>query len=329
MAYPTHNPALSFIVEHFTGNPLDAQGKYRNLGRASERTFTDVMRWQWAQKPQKQEKANDSWRQSTVHDTTFLNSGEDVVVWLGHATFFIRLNGISLLIDPVFGSIGPLRRKTPFPIDPTLLRGLDYLIVSHNHRDHCDKRSFQQVMRQNPGVKVLTGLRLSTLLSSWHPDAVIEEAGWFQQFRTHPNVDVVYLPAMHWARRGAFDLNTMLWGSVLIRTPWTTIYFGADSGYDSHFAQIGKEFPDIDIALLGIGAYSPSWFMHTSHTSPLEAVRAAEDLRAKKMIPMHYGTFDLSDEPFGEPYRHIQALAANRSDIKIVLPGENWWLKDA
>jgi L-ascorbate metabolism protein UlaG (beta-lactamase superfamily) len=326
VAYATHNPSLPFVDASWKGNSLDANGKYRNLGRRSERTFREVMRWQWGERPQKNAKASDTWRPTVVNDTSFLQNSDDTLVWLGHATFFIRLNGVSILTDPVFGSVGPVRRQTPFPIDPTLIRGIDYVIVSHNHRDHCDKQSFQQVMRQNPGAKVLTGLRLSTLLSSWWNRSVIEEAGWYQHYRTHPGVEVIYLPAMHWARRGAFDLNTMLWGSVLIRSANTTVYFGADSGYDTHFSSIGAQFGGIDIALLGIGAYSPSWFMHTSHTSPAEALKAAEDLKARNFVPMHYGTFDLSDEPFGEPYRLVSEMQSANTSIRLLQPGEVWKL---
>jgi L-ascorbate metabolism protein UlaG (beta-lactamase superfamily) len=309
---PTHNPKLPFAKPDWTGNPLATDGKFRNLYAKSERSFGELLRWQTGGNPQRAAKRADRWRIETQTADSFFEHSHDGFVWLGHATFLFRLAGKLILTDPVLGNCGPIKRLSALPIAPEKLRGLDYVLLSHNHRDHADKSSFQAALRQNPQAKVLTGLKTGRrLLQPWSPQAQIEEAGWWQQFDTCPELDILYLPAMHWARRGPFDLNDMLWGSYLLRrkSDGKTLFFGADSGYDTHFSELGAVFPGIDLALLGIGAYAPRWFMRTSHTDPDEAVQAMLDLGAKAMMPMHYGTFDLSDEPFGEPFSRISALA--------------------
>jgi L-ascorbate metabolism protein UlaG (beta-lactamase superfamily) len=117
-----------------------------------------------------------------------------------------------------------------------------------------------------------------------------------------------------------------LWGAYVFRTKNKTIYYGGDSGYGNHFADAKKLFSTIDIAILGVGAYKPEWFMHPNHISPQDAVKAFHDLGAKTFIPMHYGTFDISDEPVGEPARLLKELEKNKAingELKLLDLGEN------
>jgi L-ascorbate metabolism protein UlaG (beta-lactamase superfamily) len=319
----THNPAYPIVKPGWSGNPLDEKHRYRNLNGKSERSYGEVLRWQLAAKPQKAEKQADTWRVPVRRADDFLRQKTDGLVWLGHCTFLIRLGGYLLLTDPVLGSLGPVRRRAELPLDPATLREIDYILLSHNHRDHADARSLDYLLRRNPGAAVLTGLGNGRLVERWSPNPLVEEAGWWQRFETERDLEIVYLPAMHWARRGLFDLNDMLWGSFIIRAAGKTIYFGADSGYDEHYRQIGELFPQPDVCLLGIGAYSPKWFMQPSHKHPEEAVQAFHDLGGRTLVPMHYGTFDLSDEPPGEPLRELRALEPGlQGMLKVLEIGE-------
>ena len=160
----------------------------------------------------------------------------------------------------------------------------------------------------NPSAVILTGLNIAPLLRSWRIKNPIIEAGWYQQYQLETDVQVSYLPAKHWNRRGLHDMNDMLWGSFMLQSPTQTIYFGADSGLGIHYPEIAQLFPNIDVAILGIGAYKPEWFMNTAHTSPADALVAFEQLNAKQLIPMHHGTFDLSDEPVFYPKQDLMLL---------------------
>lgn len=150
-------------------------------------------------------------------------------------------------------------------------------------------------------------------LKSWGIKNQIQEAGWYQQYNTTSDIAIDYLPSQHWSRRWLTDTNVHLWGSFMIqnKTNNKTIYFAGDSGYGQHFLDIGNEY-NIDIAMIGIGAYEPQWFMQSAHTGPTDAYRAFTDLKAKYWIPMHYGTFDLSDEPIFYPE---QILRENHPEV--------------
>ena len=159
-------------------------------------------------------------------------------------------------------------------------------------------KSIIQVCKYNPSAIILTGLEIGKVLKKWGIKNEILEAGWYQQFNISDDITIDYLPSQHWSRRWITDTNINLWGSFMINDKRSnkTIYYAGDSGYAPHFAEIGNDY-SIDIAMIGVGAYEPQWFMKSAHTGPSEAIMAFSDLKAKFWIPMHYGTFDLSDEP--------------------------------
>ena len=258
--------------------------------------------------PQKQEKQLDTFRPGLVHDPSFLRHDADCIVWLGHATFFIRLNGVNLLIDPVFFDVPLVKRYVNHAYSPALFNNLDYLLISHDHQDHCQERSIRFLVNQNHQMKILTGLNMENLLRPWSKNLSIEMAGWYQQYETHSGISIYYLPSRHWSKRGLTDENKRLWGAFLIQSKDKTIYFSGDTGYGNHFKEVKELFSTITVAIMGVGAYKPEWFMHPNHASPHDAVRGFHDMEAEIFIPMHYGTFDISDEPVGEPFRILQAF---------------------
>lgn len=305
---PTHNPALPFMKANWKGNLLNEKQQYINLDGPSERGFTELFKWQFEKnqlKPLKKKQQPNV----DIQQTRFITQNrENGFVWLGHASYLFTLAGKHFLTDPVLYNVGPLKRFTPLPCDVAALQQIDYILLSHNHRDHADKKSMQQLCTLNPKAIILTGLNIAPLLRSWKIANPIIEAGWYQQYQLETDVQVTYLPAKHWNRRGLTDMNNMLWGSFMLQSPAQTIYFGADSGLGMHFEEIGQLFPSIDYAMLGIGAYKPEWFMHTAHTSPADALIALQQLGAKQLVPMHFATFDLSDEPLFYPKQELLQL---------------------
>ncbi|WP_205503223.1 MBL fold metallo-hydrolase [Rufibacter psychrotolerans] len=303
------NPELPIIKPGWQGNAF-AQGKFKNEFQDPNRSLLIALRWMVTPNPQKEEKKQDAWLPHVIDPRPFLQSKQDGLVWLGHATFFIRLGGVTFLTDPLFYNVSLKKRKVPFPVKPEELPYIDYVLLSHGHFDHCDKNSLK-TLRESHSFTVLTSLKMATLIKPWLPNTPIYEAGWYQQYKLPEHqLKVTYLPTLHWHKRGMNDNDTILWGSFMLQTPEHTLYFGADSGYDQHYKEISQLFPKIDTCILGIGAYSPAFIMQPSHTNPAEAVQAFHDLGGKTLVPMHYGTFDLSDEPLGEPLRWIKQLEA-------------------
>lgn len=274
--------------------------------------WTDIFKWKVLSKdPYREMKKQDNWRPTVVRDDSFLGHDRDVFVWLGHASFFFRLNGLNILIDPVLGKLTPLMpRFSELPVAADKLRNLDYILITHDHRDHCDADSLKLLAKQSPRAQFISGLNMTGVLSSVANGCPITEMGWHQVFENEEvGLKITYLPTRHWCRRWLTDTNQRLWGAFVLQTENLTIYFGGDSGYGEHFKTTAKLFPHIDYAFLGIGAFAPIWFMKSNHMSPWDARQAFEDLGAKKLVPMHYGTFDLSDEPIGEPERLLRKIS--------------------
>jgi L-ascorbate metabolism protein UlaG (beta-lactamase superfamily) len=252
-----------------------------------------------------------------------LKSKEEGIVLIGHASFLIRTGGKLIITDPQLTSPSMWNwRYSTLPFKIEELTGIDYILLSHDHFDHMDEESLKQLYKQNPNVVILTGLRTTPLMQEWMPGVRVMEAGWYQEYQTgKDSISFTFLPTRHWSRRGLFDQNLRLWGSFLIKSSDIKIYFGGDSGYGSHFEEIFNLFGEVDYAIIGIGAYKPRWFMHANHTSPLEALRAARLMKTKNLIPMHYGTFAMGDEPLGDPHRTVTREYAKRNyKFRLILP---------
>lgn len=323
----TSNPDLRTLKLPFewNGTPVDDRGRFINHEFPFVDSFREVLRWQTTRNPQKSEKKTDTWKAEVVYNQGFIDSKDDCIVWLGHASFFIRLAGITFLIDPVLFNVSLIKRQSALPIAADELRNIDNILVSHDHRDHCDEKSLKLLARNNPDATYLTGLKLDTIIRSFTNSNKIQTAGWYQQYLTDDAIKVFYVPSRHWGRRFLTDTNLRLWGGYVIQGAGKTIYFSGDSGYGSHFSDVAKVFPDIDYAIIGVGAYKPEFFMGQSHVSPTNAVKAFHDMHGRVMIPMHYGTFDLSDEPIGDPLRVLRKLEKQsliNGDLKALRVGE-------
>ena len=322
------NDELPVIKAGWQGNPVDQKDRFMNDEHPFVPKMTDVLKWKAGGNKFKHEKENDKERLEVKDPSEFLASERDGILWLGHASFFLRLNGVSILTDPIFGNPPLVSRFVEVPSPLEKLKAVDYILLSHDHRDHTDETTLRAVTKKFPGATMLAGLKMDDILNEWKtPSNRLMTAGWFQQFKTGDDrVKFFFLPVRHWSRRGFFDTNYRLWGGFVIQTEKATIYFAGDSGFGRHYRETAELFPKIDYFLIGIGAYEPRWFMEPNHNTPAEALRAFQEAGARMLIPMHYGTFDLSDEPPSWPLKtlikeaedaglreHIRPLAINES----------------
>lgn len=327
---PSHNPSLPFIEakKNWSGNPIK-NGMYQNAEFPYLPQFKDVRKWKSQVNPYEAQKKKDKTRLPIYPDAqNAISDTGDGVFWLGHATFLIRLGGKTFITDPVLGKAsGVMKRFSPLPIALDNLPKIDYILMSHDHRDHCDKGSLKYIAKRNPHVKYFSGLQMDGLLKKYLKGAEGQVAGWFQQYTLEGHLfKLWFLPTRHWAKRWFTDTNIRLWGSFILEIDGMVIFFGGDSGYGSHYKEIAEYFPKIDIAILGIGAFEPEWFMEKNHSSPQKAFQAFLDLKAKYMVPMHYGTFDLSDEPVCLPGEMLNEIAIkNEKTQQVVIPmlGQN------
>ncbi len=265
-----------------------------------------LIEWKLSANPYAKEKKKKPYFYVTRPDVASILNGSDSVTHLGHATFWIRINGQNIITDPVFGDIFfYIDRYTPFPLPLPELPPMQIVLLSHDHYDHLDKDSIRKL---GTGPLYLTPLGYRDWFESVLPGAKVIELDWFQKYTLH-GVTYRLLPVQHWAKRTPFDTNRRLWGSWLVESANRKVYFAGDSGYFPGFAEYGRKFGPLDAAILPIGAYAPRWFMSVYHMDPGEAVQAFKELRAKVFVPQQWGVFDLTDEPMDLPPKDYRRAA--------------------
>jgi N-acyl-phosphatidylethanolamine-hydrolysing phospholipase D len=256
------------------------------------------------------------------------------VTWIGHATVLVQSGGLNVLADPVFSEraspftfIGPKRAQPPgVALDD--LPPVDVVIVSHNHYDHLDRLS---VVRLNERGEGRTLFLVPLGNKAWMEDLGIRnvvELDWWQQHAVR-GVQFTLVPVQHWSARTLGDRNRTLWGGWAVRAPGLHWYFSGDTGYSRYFNETRERLGPFDLALLAIGAYEPRWFMAQQHMNPTEAVQAHRDLQARRSIGIHWGTFELTDEPLDQPPRDLaqarQAAGLDEAAFFTMKIGQTWW----
>lgn len=237
------------------------------------------------------------------------------VTWIGHATLLVQMDHVTFLTDPIWSDTaspvsfaGP-RRFVPPGLALDALPPIDFVVVSHNHYDHLDLATLTALAERNGDTQFFVPLGNAALLRDRGIENVVE-LDWGES-REHRGVRVTCLPTQHWSKRSLRDDNETLWASWAVVGPERSFYFAGDTGWFDGFARIAEAFGSFDLAAVPIGAYEPAAMMRASHLDPEEAVRAALTLRARRALAIHYGTFDLSDEPLDEPpQRFIDAAEA-------------------
>lgn len=260
-------------------------------------------------------------------NTELIHSNGDVprLTWIGHASFLVTVGGKHVLVDPVFarriGTFYP-RHGTP-GLEPDELPPIDLLLVSHSHYDHLDSASVESLPRTTP---VVTPLRLGRWFRR-RGFRDVEELDRWQSVEV-VGLRVTLTPSRHWSRRGIADENATLWGGFVVEGRSATVYHAGDSAYFDGFREIGRRFPNLDAAMLPIGSYKPAWFMEQVHMNPEQAGRAFVELGARTLVPMHWGTFQLTDEPLVEPAERLRTwwqenMAGDESrQLRVLAVGE-------
>ena len=311
------NEGLITVKPYWRGNPV-VKGHFVNRQHKMKHGIGSVMKWRFSLNPQRKEKRREIWEPQLLPLKTLQNVAGHSLVWLGHNSFFMQLAGKRIMFDPVFGNIPFVRRKSEFPAEPDIFRGIDYLLISHDHFDHLDKPSIARLYRNNPGLTLFCGLGTGKLVKGWFPEMKVIEAGGYQQIADE-GLKITFLPAQHWSKRSLSDGGQRLWGAFMLQGEDLSVYYGGDTGFSTHFTEIQELFGPPDYALLGIGAYKPRWFMQPNHISPYDSLTASAQMQARVTIPMHYGTFDLSDEPLSDPPA-VFAEEARKRQIKVLIP---------
>lgn len=235
---------------------------------------------------------------------------------INHATFLIQYDGLNVLTDPVyskrvspFSFAGPARWRDPAIAFDDLPK-IDVVIISHNHYDHLDLDTLEKLKQAHDPLFIVP-LGNSPLLEGIGITN-IEELDWWQA-SSLPGGHVIHaVPAQHWSSRSATDRRRALWSGFVLETQAGNVVFAGDTGYARHFSLIAEKFPNPRLSLIPIGAYAPRWFMADQHMDPAQALQAHKDLGSEYSLGMHFGTFELTDEPPQEPSELLGQLAAEQ-----------------
>jgi L-ascorbate metabolism protein UlaG (beta-lactamase superfamily) len=258
---------------------------------------------------------------SVKTDLKSLDPEKDVLVWFGHSSYFMQIDGKKMLVDPVFsGSASPFSFmvksfKGSDMYTPEDFPFIDYLFITHDHWDHLD---YHTVLKLKSKVgKIITGLGTGAHLEYWGFDSkMIIELDWNESAVPDSGFQVTATPGRHFSGRG-FKRNQFVWCSFVLQTPTKKIFIGGDSGYDTHFAKIGAEHGPFDLALLECGQYNKSW--KYIHMMPEQTVQASIDLKAKTLMPVHWGKFALALHAWDEPIERV-TKEASRLNVPIIHP---------
>jgi L-ascorbate metabolism protein UlaG (beta-lactamase superfamily) len=268
---------------------------------------------------------------SVKTDLLSVDLNKDVLVWFGHSSYFIQVDGKRILVDPVFsGHASPLSFTTNAFIGTDIystddIPPIDYLFISHDHWDHFD---YDTIKKLKPKVKkIITGLGTGEHLEYWgYAGENIIERDWNEQVVLDDGFIVNTVPARHFSGRG-FKRNAALWTSFVLQTPSMKIFIGGDSGFDKHFESAGKNFGPFDLVILENGQYDKSW--KYIHMMPEEVLRVAKELQAKKLLAVHSSKFAIANHAWDEPLSKISELN-KLYNVSLITPmiGEQVNLKE-
>lgn len=254
------------------------------------------------------------------HDLKKLDRSEDLIVWFGHSGYLLQMDGVRYLIDPVFVEGAPFGIMNAFfrgtkVFDVADLPEIDYLIITHDHWDHLDYHVAKEL--QNRVRKVYTGLGVGAHLERWgyRPDQIVE-LDWDESTPTAEGGRVHCLPTQHFSGRGLTSAQS-LWASFVLQGTKHSVYVGGDGGFSPHYAVIGKQFPQLDLAILENGQYSEQW--SGIHMLPEHLGETMHALGAKRILTVHHAKFALSMHPWKEPLEHAKHLR-DEEGFPILMP---------
>ncbi|GAC1355071.1 MAG: hypothetical protein NVSMB47_08520 [Polyangiales bacterium] len=293
-------------------------GRFRNLESFDAKGPLDMLRWKVLDTlAGRRRKDRDAPFTPPVvaNDGSALGALDPSLTWIGHATFVLRLGGLTIATDPIWSDkVGPtIRRKAAPGVALDALPPIDVITISHAHYDHLDVPTLARLSAHTvarTGKKPL--LVVPTAVGRYLGDlGTVVERGWWESHHVdgpRGGVTFTLVPQQHWSMRTPWDRDAALWGGWVMRSKSEgTAYHAGDTAWFERFAEIAEKVGPIDWAMLPIGAYDPTWFMRAQHMGPEEAGRAFAALKARTLVCMHWATFQLTDEPLGEPPERIRA----------------------
>lgn len=244
------------------------------------------------------------------------------LVWYGHSAFLLQIDGKNILLDPMFGKVaapleflGGKRFNSELPLKIEKLPKIDAIIFSHDHYDHLDYGSVMKLKEKTEHFFVPLGVGVH--LESWGiPKENITELDWWQE-TTYKNLTLACTPAQHFSGRKLTNGQSTLWSSWVIKSPKENIFFSGDSGYNTHFKEIGEKYGSFDIALMECGQYNKMWA--DIHMMPEETAQAGIDVKAKKLMPIHWAGFKLALHSWTDPIVQVSAKA-KELNLPLVTP---------
>jgi L-ascorbate metabolism protein UlaG (beta-lactamase superfamily) len=312
---------LASSLNHYT-----AAGFKNPYSSYHERSFFDIFKWMiWDRINGKRPFHPDKYDFGKIDNNgEFLRKNHDkfTVTWVGHSTLLIQIKGVNILTDPIwsdraspFSFAGPKRYTKP-GISLNNLPQINIILISHSHYDHFD---LQTIDHFGDKVFYLIPLGMGKYLDALNITHY-REMDWWDHF-VYNGVDFYCTPAQHESGRFDNDDNKTLWCGWVAKNKTDNIYFAGDTGYFAGFKEIGRKYGPFNVAALPIGAYLPRWFMSPVHIGPSEAIDAMNDLNAKNMLAIHWGTFDLADEPLDDPPKTLNFLVEKRN-----LDKKRYWI---
>lgn len=259
-------------------------------------------------------------------------------IWFGHSTFLINFDGTIILFDPIFSTAASpvsfaVKRFQPPVLKLEELPEIHYIVISHDHYDHLDMETIQ--FFKNKKTKFITPLGVTSHIKEWGVEAErLTELDWWDSIHTE-NLEFILTPAQHFSgRKGSNQMKT-LWGSWIVRSKNQSLYFSGDSGFDTHFKTIGDKYGPFDITFIENGQYDLKW--KEVHVLPEETAQAFIDLKGKRLVPVHWGMFDLSLHSWFDPIERLEKEAEKRN-LNLLTPKfgqivkleeetifEKWW----
>lgn len=294
--------------------------------QSARRSFWDLILWKCGHyddaTPKLSPPSNFIYPAQAKHFVT----GRPSAVWIGHSTYLIEIDGLTILTDPVWDAycspipIRSLRRRVDPPILLADLPPIDIVLLSHNHYDHLDAKTVAALHSFHPQIEWIVPSRLSPWFRRRGIHCVTE-IGWWES-KKGKNCTITAVPAQHFSGRTLWDTNKTHWNGYVLETARKRIYFTGDTGYNGKdFKAIGNHFPYMDLSLIPIGTYSPQKFMQPVHICPQEAVQIHQDVHSRFSLGMHWKTFRLSDEPIDRPpFDLFLAMKEKKLPFETFLP---------
>ena len=277
--------------------------------------FFSLFRWMATRRPGQWRK----WTDAQPGPPPLSSSQSLRVTFVNHSTFLLQLSGINILTDPIWSKrasplswIGPKRHRPP-GIRFEDLPPIHLVLLSHDHYDHMDLPILKRIASDHRPM-IYTGLGNARTLAK-HRIGNVVELDWWQAASTAAGMRIHAVPAQHFSGRSPFDRDSTLWCGFVIVSHAGTVCFAGDTAFGPHLEQIASQFPEIDLAILPIGAFRPEWFMGEVHMSPEEAVKAHLQLAARVSVASHFGTFRLADDGEEEPVERLR-MALKETDLR-------------